>query len=207
MRSLISAAFMGLVFAASTCAADEPRRELGAHEHGHDALDIAIEGNRVVMEFRAPGADITGSETKPTTDEGKATLAAAIATLQKPLELFVLPAAAQCKVVSAMAELVADDDDDDDKDKAAAGKTDGAKPATDPKPAGAPAHHDEHMDFKANYELACANPAGMTSLEMAYFKSFPKAQKVSLQVITAKGQSAFDLTPAKPSVDLTPLVK
>jgi hypothetical protein len=201
MSSLTTA----VVCAAPAFAADEPKRELGAHEHGHNALDVVIEGNRVVIEFRAPGADIIGSETKPTTQEGKAVLAAAIATWQNPLTLFVLPAAAQCTVASATADLVADDDDDDDKDKAA--KTDSAKPTAEPKAADAHAHHDEHMDFKASYELACTNPAGITSLEIAYFKTFPKAQKVTVQVITAKGQTAMEATPAKPSLDFRPLVK
>jgi hypothetical protein len=40
----------------TTMAAAEERRELGAHEHGHSTLTIAVEGTRVAMELTAPFA-------------------------------------------------------------------------------------------------------------------------------------------------------
>ncbi|MGI9423429.1 MAG: ZrgA family zinc uptake protein, partial [Hyphomicrobiaceae bacterium] len=48
-------------------AADEQHRQLGAHEHGHGAFNVAIDGRRVSMELEAPGADIVAFEHKPTT--------------------------------------------------------------------------------------------------------------------------------------------
>ena len=40
----------------------EEHRELGAHEHGHGTLNIALEGSRLTMELEAPGVDIVGFE-------------------------------------------------------------------------------------------------------------------------------------------------
>ena len=57
---------------AATAAVAEERRELGAHEHGHSTLTIAVEGTRVAMELSAPGADIVGFEHAAETDEQKA---------------------------------------------------------------------------------------------------------------------------------------
>ena len=189
-----------LVSLAATAAvvAKEPRRELGAHVHGTGSLDMAIDGNKLVMEFKAPGEDITGSEAKAVTPKAKAKLAAALATLEKPLGLFKLPDAAGCTVTTAKAAVSDDDNHDHD-----------AKPAAKPAAGKAKAGHDhkhekkaEHMDIKASYELACSAPALITSVQFDYFRAFPRADKVTVQVITPKGQSQFDVTPAKPRIEL-----
>ena len=91
----------GTLAVAASAYAAEPRRELGAHEHGHAFLNLAIDGNVVVMELQAPGADIVASEAKPETPEAKAAQAAAIKALEQPLALFRLPESAACKVTSA----------------------------------------------------------------------------------------------------------
>ena len=89
----------------STLAAQQTR-EMGAHEHGHSALNIAVEGTQIAMALEAPGADIVGFEyaAKTATDRGK--LDTAIATLSDPLALFVVPSAAGCTVVEARAHLL-----------------------------------------------------------------------------------------------------
>ncbi|MDH4983163.1 DUF2796 domain-containing protein [Hyphomicrobium sp. D-2] len=63
-------------------------RELGAHVHGRGTFNIAIEGSRVALELKAPGMDIVGFESAPTSDAQKAAVEKAKATLAKPLELF-----------------------------------------------------------------------------------------------------------------------
>ena len=72
----------------------EETRQMGAHEHGVSTLNIAFEGNVLMMELEAPGADIVGFEYEAETDEDKARIAAAVAVLEDPTSLFVLPAAA-----------------------------------------------------------------------------------------------------------------
>src|SRR5262245_41674410 len=93
------------LFLAVPLAAQEHVRQLGAHEHGRGFLNIAVEGNRVAIELQAPGSDISRSETKPDTPERKAAAEAAIATLEKPLELFRFPAEAGCTIASAKARM------------------------------------------------------------------------------------------------------
>ena len=86
---------------------------LGAHEHGAGALNIAVEGATVLMEFEAPGADIVGFEYEAKTKEDRAKIDAAVATLAEPLKLFVTPDAAGCVVTAASVELIGDDHDGD----------------------------------------------------------------------------------------------
>ncbi|MEP2640722.1 DUF2796 domain-containing protein [Roseobacter sp.] len=105
------------VIAAAPALADETR-QLDAHEHGVGQLDIAFDGSQIAMELHAPGADIVGFEYAATRAEDRAAVDAAVATLARPLDLFVLPQAAGCSVVQASAELESDhaDDDHDDHD-------------------------------------------------------------------------------------------
>ena len=56
---------MGLVTALGATAQAAERRELGAHEHGHSKLNLAVEGTLVVMEIEAPGMDVLGFEHSP----------------------------------------------------------------------------------------------------------------------------------------------
>lgn len=100
----------------ATPAMAEDSRQLDSHEHGVGELNIAVDGQTVAMELHAPGADIVGFEYEATSDADKAAIEAAVATLAKPLDLFVLPAAAECTVTQASASLEGDAEHDDHDD-------------------------------------------------------------------------------------------
>lgn len=173
--------------------AEDDHRELGAHVHGHGTLNIAIEGNRVAMELEVPGMDIVGFEHAPSTDDQKAAVEKAKARLEKPLGLFSLPAAAGCAVAEAKVSLEAehahhDDDgekhgakDDDDRDHDAAGS---------------------HNQFEASYALDCTNPSELTTITFDYFALFAGAHDLTVNVVTAKGQSKYEVSRSKPALDL-----
>jgi len=97
----------------ATPALADDTRQLDSHEHGVGALNIAVDGQAVAMELHVPGADIVGFEYEATSDEDKAAIQSALATLSKPLDLFVLPAAAECSVTQASAALEGDEMHDD----------------------------------------------------------------------------------------------
>ncbi len=80
-------------------------RQLDSHEHGVGELNIAVDGNIVAMELRAPGADIVGFEYAAKSAEDRSAVDAAVATRARPLVLFVLPSAAECNVIQANTEL------------------------------------------------------------------------------------------------------
>ena len=205
MQRFVFAGIASIGFSTASLA-QEPHRHLGPHEHGRGYLSIAIEGNKVLMALEAPGSDIGASEAAAETAEAKAALASALAQVEKPLELFRWPDNAGCKVVSAKAEMKADDDgDDDDHDHSA----DATKPgAAKSEPTKTDAHKDGakhqpgHADLHAEFELNCAAPANLTSLQLEYFRVFPKAQKVTIQVTSPKGQGQFDASPAASKIEL-----
>ncbi|MEP6065093.1 MAG: DUF2796 domain-containing protein [Paracoccaceae bacterium] len=106
-----SLSLIALVAAMPAIAQDS--RQLDAHEHGVGTLNIAIDGTTVAMAFEAPGADIVGFEYAAESDADLAAIDTAIATLGAPLDLFVLPEAAACRVTEAKAELETEDNHDD----------------------------------------------------------------------------------------------
>jgi hypothetical protein len=184
----------------ATPLAAQEHRELGAHEHGVGQLNIAIEGDRISMELHAPGADIVGFEHHAESAEDRAAVDRAVATLAKPLDLFVLPAAAECSVVEARAELETEmhdeDANEDDHDHAEADEDDHAE---------ADGHeHEEggHTEFHAEYALNCAVPSAIDRIEFVYFDTFPNAREIELQLVTDSGAEAFEIERDAPVLEL-----
>ena len=202
-------AFPALIALLASPAFAEGSREQGAHEHGLGALNIAVDGSTIAMEFHAPGADIVGFEYAAETAEDRAAIDAAVATLAKPLDLFVFPAAAECSVTKASAglELESEDhaehghDDHDEHDE----HDDHAKED-------AHADHDDHSDhadaeqghteFHAEYVLTCGNPDAINQIEFAYFAAFENALELDVQILNSSGAQAFEVPRDAPVLDL-----
>jgi hypothetical protein len=174
--------------------AEDEHRELGPHVHGHGTLNIAIEDKRVSMELEVPGMDIVGFEHAPSTADQKVAVEKATAKLERPLEVFSPPAGAGCTVAEAKVSVEAEhhhDGDDDDHDH-----KDGAKDDDG---------HDEHAghnQFHVNYALDCTNPNELTTINFDYFTLFAGAHDLTVNVVTAKGQSKYEVSREKPTLDL-----
>lgn len=177
----------GLAAAALSClllqtASAEERRELGAHQHGHGTLNIALEGNRITMELEVPGNDLVGFEHAAKTNAQRAAIAKAKTQLEAPLSLFALPAAAGCVVKEARVEL------------------EGGAPADAKARKGD--HKHDHSEFHAEYALECSAITQVTSMEFLYFAAFKGADELEVNLITPKGQSKFEVKRDKPRLDL-----
>jgi hypothetical protein len=191
MRNIILFA-LGLGISSPPLVAAAQHRQLGAHEHGRGTLNIAIEGPRVSVELEAPGADIVGFEHAAKTPRQKGLLEQAKKQLLAPQALFKFPGAAGCVVADASVEIEADEHDHD----AATGR------GPTQKKAGAAAEDRSHSNFHGQYSFTCSAPAAVTGVEFGYFQAFAGAQKLEVNVITPKGQSTFEVTRAKPRLDL-----
>lgn len=193
-----------MIFAAlmAVPALAEESRELDAHEHGVGSLNIAIDGQTIAMELRAPGADIVGFEYAATTSEDRAAIDNAVAILARPLDLFKLPEAAECSVTQASAELESEEEDHDDHDDHAEHDGQGDEESHDDH-----AEHDEddevgHTEFHAEYFLACAEPGAISQIAFDYFETFPNALELEVQILTAAGAKALEVTRDEPTVEL-----
>lgn len=174
----------GLVATFGGAAQAEERRELGAHEHGHSKLSMAVEGTRVVMEVAAPGLDILGFEHPAETAEEKAAVEAGKAALADPLSLFVMPAAAGCRVVEAAVLLEQEEHEGEAEEHAGEAHED---------------HHEVlHSEFAGRYTLDCADPGALADITFAWFDRFPNAKEVEVTLVTDKGQASFEVERGDP---------
>ncbi len=200
-----------LIALLATPALAESARELDAHEHGVGELNIAVDGDTIAMELHAPGADIVGFEYEATSAEDRAAIDAAVAALAKPLELFILPAAAECSVTKASAGLESEEDHDDhgDEDHAEGEEHDDHDDHDDHADDDGHDDHDDHAEaeashteFHAEYLLTCGNTDALTGIDFAYFNTFENALELEVQIISASGAQAFEVERDAPTLDL-----
>ncbi|MGD1884003.1 MAG: DUF2796 domain-containing protein [Paracoccaceae bacterium] len=174
----------------------EDTRQLDAHEHGVGELNIAIDGTTLAMELHAPGADIVGFEYKAKSEEDRKAIDSGVATLARPLELFVFPAAAECNVTQASAALESEDDHHDHDH------------GHDHEHHDEHAEHEEHAEetthseFHAEYNLNCSDPSAISEITFAYFEAFPNARELEIQIASASGAQSFEVTREQPTLDL-----
>ena len=192
----------------ATPALAQETRQLDSHEHGVGELNIAVDGNTIAMEFHAPGADIVGFEYAAESAEDRSAIDAAVATLARPLQLFVFPTAAECSVIQASAELESEDTHDEHDDHEEEDDDDHAEGHDEHDDDHADAHDDEHADdaghteFHAEYTLTCGNPAAASELTFAYFDTFENAREIEVQIKSASGAQAFEVERDDPKLDL-----
>lgn len=188
--------FLGAVLGATAVSAETPR-QADAHEHGVGALNIAIDGNSILMDFEAPGADIVGFEYTASTDEDKAAIEAGLMRFKSPLTLFELPAAAQCDVVDASAELVGEehhDDHDEHGDDHDHGDHKDHDHDDHDDHGDHKDHGDaEHTEFHAEYTLECGDTSAVDQIEFGYFDVFENARQLDVQVVTGSGAQAYSV--------------
>jgi hypothetical protein len=165
----------------------QERRELGAHQHGHGRLNIAIEGTRVSMELEVPCNDVVGFEHAAKTKAQRTAVQKAKTQLGTPQSLFRFPAAAGCTLKQADVKIESG--------------TEKSKPKADSKHA----DHD-HSEFRAEYALDCSAIASLTSIEFPYFDAFKGAEELEVNIITPKGQSKFEVKNSNPRLDLSGVI-
>lgn len=184
------------------------RRELGAHEHGASALDVAIEGGRVEMRLESPAMDVVGFEHEPSTDAQRAAIEEARAALSEPMALFAPPEAAGCEVADASVEHVFEGGHEDHGEKRGVEEAAEHGHAEGEEHAEAGAEHDEeaegatHSEFQATYALDCQDPSALTAIDFPFFEVFPGAREIDVRLVTERGQTGAAVERASPRLDL-----
>jgi hypothetical protein len=150
-----------------------------AHQHGIGQMNIAVEAQNIEIELEIPGADLVGFEHKATTPAQQKTIKEAAAKLKDGNRLFTFPATAECRMIEADVESPLLEKEEAHKHEHA--------------------HEDkneeEHAEFHAHYHFQCVKPDQLTHLDVQYFKTFPSAHELTVQIISATGQSVQRLTP------------
>jgi len=198
-RSTISSlpVAMVLILLSAMAQAVEYRRH-EAHAHGVAHLNVAIEGNRLYIEFSSPAANIVGFEHRPRTQDQKGAIQAAIQKLKKGDKLFVLPPGSRSQLETAEVDTDIDDHDSHGTDSGHVRKDNdhhASEDSHDKDHHDADGHENErHSEFKAKYQFSCDNPKALSHIQVKLFQAFPGIEHIEVQLVTEQRQTAQDLT-------------
>lgn len=161
----------------------QEHRSHDAHAHGLASLNIAQEGQSLVIELESPAANLVGFEHQPGTSEEEKKIQQAMLILNNPDQLFVTSESAQCQVTSAEVESeLAESQEHHDDDHKEHGED----------------HHEEaHSDIEAYYEFSCLQPDKLNELRVLIMEKFPATENIRVQFIGEHGQQAANLNKAQ----------
>ena len=146
-----------------------------AHEHGAVKLDLAVDGQRIMLQMESPLDNLLGFERAPRSDAERKSVDAMVSRLKAAETLFKPDPAAQCSLGTVSLQsptLKLGSPDPDAKD-------------------------DGHADLDATFEFNCKDATQAAFVDVALFDAFPRMKRIQVQAATAKGQ--FKRTLAAPA--------
>lgn len=155
------------------------------HTHGVSRLNVAVDGNQLLIEFRAPGADIVGFEHPAETAEDRERVRRAVESLQKGAEHFLPSPEAGCRLSSAEVEA------GQAKHESGSGRGHHESPREAP---GA----ERHTEFRAHYRFECRNAGRVPHIHVRLFETFSAMREIEAQYIAPGRQGSAELTPSSP---------
>jgi len=168
-----------------------PALAADAHVHGRAALQVSVDGNRLLLEFSSPLDNLVGFEHAPRNDKQTAAVRGMAERLHNPSALFMPTPQAACapasvELKSAVLEPAL-----------LAGKA--APRPTPERPLSQSAKgkstQEEHAALSAEVVFNCERPEKLSSLEVRIFDAFPHVRRLDVQVAGARKQAAARLTP------------
>ncbi|MGR5252654.1 zinc uptake protein ZrgA [Vibrio astriarenae] len=219
LNTITLSALAALGLATLPAQAESEFRQHGAHVHGEVEFNVAQDGNELLIEIVAPGADVVGFERAPETDAEKAALKQAIEKLEQPESLFTLAANANCSVEYKSVshtlgegshsdhdhhshddhnhdEHKHDHDDhnhDEHKHDHDDHNHDEHKHDHDHDHDHNHDHHGGHGEFTVEYHFTCDNINNLTQLETSWLEKFEQTHKISVNILTDRVQGGATL--------------
>jgi hypothetical protein len=169
-----------------------PSAAADAHVHGLAALQVAVDGNRLLLEFSSPLDNLVGFEHAPRNDKQTAAVRRMAERLHKPALLFVPTPEALCTPVSVSLEspvierllLTA----------VSAPRLASDRPIAKAQKGDDKAGHEAHAALSSEMVFQCERPEKLSSLEARLFDSFPDVRRLDVQVAGPRKQAAATLT-------------
>jgi Protein of unknown function (DUF2796) len=166
------------------------RRHHDAHVHGVAEINIAVEGAKATVEFRAPAESIMGFEHEAKSESDKKKRDAALDQLRtKKDQMVVFDPKLGCKSSDIKTTIV---EDKGDHTKAQPGKD----THKDQKKSG------EHREVHGTFSVACDKPLAGTRVQFGVSKVFREIQEIKVQVVGDSGQSGATIKKDKGDVKL-----
>lgn len=145
-----------------------------AHVHGRAQVEIAVDGPVMQLTLKSPLESLVGFEHAPRTPAQQRAMRDMVAAFRQPAQLFAPTAGAQCKAEPA--EVAA------------------------PTAVGTAHAHAEHAEMETTFTFRCLVPTALRSVHFDIFNVFPRLQRIDVQLVGSKGQTAATLTPKQRSL-------
>lgn len=148
-----------------------------SHVHGEAQVDISLDGPVLEVALKSPLESLVGFEHAPRTKAQQRAMRDMTQAFRQPEKLFAPTAGAQCKAEPAAVSVPALKD---------AGHTHAAD-------------KDTHAELETTITFRCLVPTALRSIEFKLFGVFPRMQRIAVQFVGPKGQTAATLTPTRQS--------
>ena len=177
-------------------------REKDSHEHGAANVMLAMEGEKLQLNFEVPSESLIGFEHLPKSQDQLQNFSKAISTLSEPSKLFSIPSKAECLLVGVNVSQSLfsgkDEHGHDEKDnhghdeKGFWNSLFGHDEKDD--------HgHDEsekseiHSEFHSKYQWNCHHLDDLVSIGTQLMKIFPRIEEIRLSWIAQNSQGSIEL--------------
>ncbi|PHN88007.1 hypothetical protein CSB62_00965 [Vibrio splendidus] len=205
MKPTILAVVIGMTVSTNVLANEEFRSH-EAHVHGKVEVNIAQDGQELLVEVTAPGADVVGFEHAPETAEQKKVFEQAIAQLNKPEELFGFNNASCTLKFKSVTNTLEDDHDDHEGHDHAEGEHDDheghdhAEHDHDDHKDHDHAEHDHddheghdhseggHGEFTVEYHYQCSDIEKLDTVNTQWFSKFSNTKSMTVNLLTDSAQ-------------------
>ena len=203
MKNLIALTACAVLLAAA------PALAHGPHEHGAARMDVAVEGNTVEISLESPLANALPFEHAPRDAAQRQAVQNMAATLRQAENIFIFPAAAQCRIRQvtlesealppALLEATSASQPKQTRQTGQAGQNAPVAPATAAEPKEHEDHdghdeHEEHADLDASFTFECAQPNALNGMDVRLFSAWPALHELRVQIVSPNGQHAAELT-------------
>lgn len=196
-------------FTVSICSyAENKDHSLDAHVHGLSELTIAMEGNRLNIQFESPAMNLVGFEYKATSKKDIAAVKNAESLLGQPDTLFVF-SGADCQLIQTSADTSALVEQDhhhkthkEHNDHHGHENHDEHNGHDNHKDDDDHNDHESHSEIVAYYSYSCKNLSKLSSIKIALFEHFSGIHKINAMWVMDSKQGSATLSASNPTVIL-----
>ena len=168
-------------------------RQKDSHEHGAAKLMMALEGEKLHVEFEVPSESLIGFEHFPKSQSNRKNFNEAIKILSDPSKLFSMPIKAECLLVgmNVSQSLFSNEEEHGHEAEKEHGHDESEKEDEH--------GHDEsekseiHSEFKSNYSWNCQHLDEIDSIGTQLMSFFFGIEEIRVNWISNNGQGSLEL--------------
>ena len=167
-------------------------RQKDSHEHGAANLKLALEGEKLQVEFEVPSESLIGFEHFPKSQSNREDFSNAIKILSDPSRLFSMSREGECLLVGMnISQSLFSNEEEHGHDES---EDEHSKDESEDEHG-----HDEseksviHSEFKSNYSWNCQHLDEIDSIGTQLMTVFPNIEEIRVNWISNNGQGSLEL--------------